>query len=87
MQNDQERPGAGTYADFDPSFWTEAEDMTVGALREFLSKFPDDATVHCCGAGTTYWHYAPETKALSVDCEDLAELPEYAGRSPSKLGA
>lgn len=71
-------------AAYDPDFWTESRNMTVGSLKKYLSQLPDDAIVHCCGTSQCWLHYAPETKALSLDCESLSDLPEYEGREPAR---
>lgn len=68
---------------YDPSFWTCAEGMTIQELRGFLNQFPDNTTVHCCGGNQLSLHYCPETNAVNIDYESLADLPEYENHEPS----
>lgn len=70
---------------YDPDRWSGARSMTIKQLKAFLEQFPDDAVFCCCGTDGIWFHYAPETKCLSVDVEDLADLPEYEGREPAVL--
>lgn len=72
--------------EYDPDRWTDMSGMTVGQLRTFLNGFPDNAVVRCCGSDEVYWHVASDGGSLSVDCQDLADLPEYEGRRPSRPG-
>ena len=79
------KPSGGTAHEYDPAGWTECRRATVSMLMDFLSRLPQDAVLHCCGTDTAYLHYCKETGALSVDCESLADLPEYEGREPALL--
>lgn len=84
-KNTENTAGQAAIPAYDPDAWTRADRLTAGALKEFLGRFPDDARVCCCGAGTVFLHWCPGTSTLSVDCEGLDELPEYDGRSPARL--
>lgn len=72
-------------SEFDPDYWCKGSRMTVRMLMEYLQSLPDDAVLHCCGTDIAYLHYSPGTKALSIDCEGLEDLPEYEDREPAVL--
>lgn len=72
-------------APYDPSMWSSAEGLSVAGLKEFLGKIPDDAVVCCCGTDQVFFHWCPGTKSLNIDCEALADLPEYEGHEPAAL--
>ena len=65
---------SGAYR-YDPDFWAASNHMTMGMLRRYLDRIPDDAILHCCGTNEIYLHYCPGTDALS----------EYEARSPDIL--
>ena len=68
-------------AEYDPAYWAACTAMTVDDLCSYLkSKFPDDARMHICGTHEFWVHYAPNNKAVCLDCESLASLEEYADK-------
>lgn len=71
---------------YDPSAWTSCRGLRLGAFKKFLSQFPDDAVLCCCGTDQVFLHWCPGTKSLNVDCEGMEDLPEYEGRAPAALG-
>lgn len=77
--------GSNGAAAYDPDFWSDACNVTVRSLKKYLERLPENTVVHCCGTSQCWLHYAPETNALSIDCESLSELPEYDGREPASL--
>lgn len=78
---EERRPdGPARYA---PSAWASCEDMTVEDLCAYLQgRFPKGARMHVCGTDKFWLHYAPDNGAVSLDCEDLSSLEEYAGSEP-----
>lgn len=80
--SDPEPSGAYQY---DPDFWAMSSHMTMGMLRRYLGRIPDDTVLHCCGTNEIYLHYCPETGALSIDVESLSDLSEYESRTPEIL--
>lgn len=74
-----------TFPAYDPARWVDASGATAAGLKKYLEGIPDDARLACCGSEGVYLHYCPATRVFSMDCEDLADLPEYEDRKPIPL--
>lgn len=67
-------------------YWAEGQGITVGQLCRYLQEnVPASAVLNICGADTVCVNLSNNRHYVSLDYDDLSDLPEYEGREAKRI--